>query len=126
MLVIDTSVLVDVLRGHPPAVAWMREHEADQFVVPGFVVLELMAGVQDRRSATRVGREIAQHFVRWPTRSALDRGLRLYPDLRLRHGVGILDLLIGVTAWEMGEPIWTKNERHFDPIPDLQVMIPPW
>jgi hypothetical protein len=50
MDLVDTDVLIDVQRGHPPAVAWFASL-MDLPDVPGFVVMEL---IQDARNATEV------------------------------------------------------------------------
>ena len=54
MELLDTDVLIDVQRGHPPALAWLAGLTALP-AVPGFVVMEL---IQDARNS----REIRQAF----------------------------------------------------------------
>jgi hypothetical protein len=49
--VLDTDVIIDVQRGHDPAVAWFASL-AELPSVPGFVVMEL---VQDARDTIQVG-----------------------------------------------------------------------
>ena len=49
MDLVDTDVLIDVQRGHPPALTWFSGL-IDFPAVPGFVVMEL---VQDARNAFR-------------------------------------------------------------------------
>ncbi len=50
MHVLDTDVLVDIQRGHAPAVAWFASL-ADLPSVPGLVIMEL---VQDAQNAQQV------------------------------------------------------------------------
>ena len=52
MDVVDTDVLIDVQRGHAPALAWFAAL-TELPSVPGFVVMEL---VQDSRNAQEVRR----------------------------------------------------------------------
>jgi len=47
---LDTDILIDVQRGHPPALAWFADLIELPFV-PGFVVMEL---VQDARNYQEV------------------------------------------------------------------------
>ena len=47
MDLVDTDILIDVQRGHPPALAWFAG-QAELPAVPGFVVMELL---QDARNA---------------------------------------------------------------------------
>jgi predicted nucleic acid-binding protein len=50
MDLVDTDVLIDVQRGHAPALAWFGSL-TELPAVPGFVVMEL---IQDARNATEV------------------------------------------------------------------------
>jgi predicted nucleic acid-binding protein len=43
MLVLDIDILIDVLRGHAPAVAWLSSL-TELPSVPGIVVMELIQG----------------------------------------------------------------------------------
>jgi predicted nucleic acid-binding protein len=45
-MLLDTDVLVDFLRGHPPAVAWLTGYTAP-IGVPGLVAMELLQGCRD-------------------------------------------------------------------------------
>jgi predicted nucleic acid-binding protein len=68
MELLDTDVLIDVQRGHPPALAWFASR-TELPAVPGFVVMEL---VQDARNAGEVRRAlrlVAPLRVGWPSES---------------------------------------------------------
>jgi hypothetical protein len=45
---LDTDILIDVQRGHPPAVAWFAQL-TELPCVPGFVVMELVQDAQQTR-----------------------------------------------------------------------------
>ena len=61
MILLDTDVLIDVLRAHPPALAWL--HRLDEAVIglPGLVALELIQGCRNRREQQRVEKEIEKY-----------------------------------------------------------------
>lgn len=42
MLLLDTAVMIDLLRQYPPAVAWLDSLREEEIVLPGFVMMELM------------------------------------------------------------------------------------
>lgn len=50
MDVLDTDILIDVQRGHPPAVAWFAGL-TELPVVPGYVVMELIQDARDARES---------------------------------------------------------------------------
>ncbi len=55
MRVIDSDVIIDILRGYPPAVAWLAQTIGkEELKLPGFVVLELIAGCKDKQAVRQV------------------------------------------------------------------------
>jgi predicted nucleic acid-binding protein len=44
MTLLDTDVAVDVLRNHPPAIAWLQSLGGAPLGLPGPVVMELLQG----------------------------------------------------------------------------------
>jgi predicted nucleic acid-binding protein len=50
MYILDTNVLIDIQRGHAPAIAWFYSL-SDIPSVPGFVVMEL---IQDSQNMQQV------------------------------------------------------------------------
>jgi len=59
MLLLDTDVMIDVLRRFPAAVAWLAVQSTEEVVLPGFVVLELLQGCRDKADQDRVERLVA-------------------------------------------------------------------
>jgi predicted nucleic acid-binding protein len=49
---------------------------------------------------------------------------RLVDSPSLSHAVRLPDALIAATALERAMPLFTRNERHFRPIPGLTVRRP--
>jgi predicted nucleic acid-binding protein len=45
MVLVDTDVLVDCLRGTSPAKAWLQDASAEVLGIPGVVAMELIIGV---------------------------------------------------------------------------------
>ena len=48
MILIDTDVAVDLIRNHPPAVAWLASAGSNPFAISGFTAFELHAWCRDR------------------------------------------------------------------------------
>ena len=48
MILLDTDVMIDILRGYPPAVAWLQGLGTSFLGLPGLVVMELLQGCQDK------------------------------------------------------------------------------
>ena len=55
MMLLDSDVLVDLLRKHPPAIAWFDALDEDEeLVVSGVVVMELIQGRRNKAEQDRV------------------------------------------------------------------------
>lgn len=120
--VLDTTVLIDVLRGHGAAVDYVLKLE--QVAACSEVTrVEVVRGLRsdERRSAER----LFQH-LRWVSvdeaisRAAGELGRRLR---RSHSGIGVADLIIAATAEELGLPLATTNVRHF---PMFRGLRPPY
>jgi len=48
MILVDTDVMVDVMRRHAPAVAWLDSLGTETIGIPGLVAMELLQGCRDR------------------------------------------------------------------------------
>lgn len=124
MLLLDTDVMVDILRGHAPALAWLESVQDEAIVLPGFVAMELIQGCTNQRDLRAIEEELQKYEIAWPVPSACDRALRTYAQFHLSHGVGLLDVLIGQLAIELGASLHTFNDKHYRPIPELELVQP--
>ena len=99
MALVDTDVLIDVLRGHAPALNWLASLP-DPPDVPGLVAMELYQGCHNKREADAVTRLLRRFVIVWP--SPLDANIALlhYAALKLSLGIGLLDCLIAACAVE--------------------------
>jgi predicted nucleic acid-binding protein len=123
MLLLDTDVMVDFLRGQSPAVAWLTG-SAMPVGIPGLVAMELLQGCRDLSEQQRVERELARFALHWPTLADCERAYADFAALRLSVGLGLLDSLIAHTAVGLNEPLATFNVKHYGPIPALQLVQP--
>jgi predicted nucleic acid-binding protein len=49
MILLDTDVMVDILRGYEPARQWLESATSQEIGVPGLVAMELLQGCQNGR-----------------------------------------------------------------------------
>lgn len=120
--VLDTTVLIDVLRGHRPAVQYLLELD-DVGVCSEVTRVEVLRGLRsdERRSAER----LFQHIQWVPVEEAVARAAGEFGRrLRRSHGsVGVADLIIAATAEQLDLPLATTNVRHF---PMFRGLRPPY
>src|SRR5205809_498511 len=118
MALVDTGVLIDIQRGHPPALAWFAGL-TELPAVPGFVVMELIQDARNRREVRQALRLVAPLRVIWPTEADCNRALADFAAYHLSHGLGLLDALIAACAVGLATTLFTFNDRHFRVVPGL-------
>jgi len=125
MILLDSDVMIDLLRQYPPATRWFDSLDEDEeLLLPGYVVMELIQGCRDNVEQERLQRELATYGVVWPAPADCDRALHVLTDYRLSHGAGLLDVLIGQTSVALNVPLHTFNQKHYRFIPGLQTVQP--
>src|SRR6184192_4172680 len=97
MDLVDTDVLIDVQRGHPPALAWFAGL-TDLPAVPGFVVMELLQDAHNAQEVRQALKLVAPLPIVWPTETDCARALSDFTVFHLSQGLGLLDSLIGASA----------------------------
>jgi predicted nucleic acid-binding protein len=119
LTVIDTTVVVDLLRGSAAAISWAQG--VDRRLVASEVTrVEIVRGL---RSGERGSAERLFAGVRWVsvTEPIARRAGELGRQWRRSHGLlALADLVIAATAMELGAELATVNVRHFPMFPDLE------
>jgi len=95
MIALDSDVMIDLLRQHPAAVAWLNSLGEVEIVLPGFVVMELLQGCRNKIEQTKVEQVLTEFEIVWPFPETCDAALRLFAQYHLSHKIGLLDVLIG-------------------------------
>lgn len=94
MLILDTDVMVDLLRGYPPATAWLESLGEAEIGLPGFVIMELIQGCRNKQEQQHLQQRIAPFKVLWPKPEDCDRALATFARLYLSSNLGILSRLM--------------------------------
>jgi predicted nucleic acid-binding protein len=115
----DTDVLVDFLRGHGKAVAFVNAHHA-RIILSSIVVAELYAGVKgDAESATL--RDFVSLFRVVPVTAEIAKAAGLYKrDYGRSHGVGLADAVLAATAQAENAELKTLNTKHYPMLKGLK------
>ncbi|HET6571958.1 MAG TPA: PIN domain-containing protein [Fimbriiglobus sp.] len=123
MNLVDTDVLIDVQRGHPPALAWFAGL-TDLPAVPGFVVMELIQDARNGQEVRQALKLVAPFQVAWPTEADCSRALADFAAYHLTHGLGLLDALIAACAVGRSATLFTFNLKHYRAVPGLVTAQP--
>ena len=122
-MLLDTDILIDILRGHEPAVEWFAELELLPRI-PGFVAMELVQDADNKNRIERAMKLISPLAIAWPSASACDRALADFKTYHLSHSLGLLDALIAATAIELSMPLLTFNAKHYRVVDGLEIRQP--
>lgn len=121
---IDTSNLIDILRGYPKAAAWMQSATGLELVVPSVVRMELGYGAKNKTEQTKAMRLCAIYAMAFPTAADAEWALRQFEAFHLSHQIEILDCFIAAMSMRLQLPIYTRNVKDFSILPDVTVHVP--
>jgi predicted nucleic acid-binding protein len=85
MILFDTDVAVDILRGYPPALTWLQGLGSTPLGLPGLVVMELLQGCRNKTEQQRVERFYQSYPHYWPTDTDCQRALQDFAAFHLSN-----------------------------------------
>jgi len=131
-VVIDTDILIDLLRGVGETVDFIGEMENKGYLLATTIVnaFELYHGAyKSKRLEENLGstKKLLKRLIvlRMSLRSAEDAG-RIYADLEAkRQPIGLKDALMGAIALTRGYALATRNVEHLQRIVGLNIIPAP-
>ena len=106
MLLLDTNILIDVLRGEAVALAWLEQQQSPLISVITWI--EVWGGCRDAEP------EAVQAWLEALPRLRLDdASSRVAVRLRQQHGMKMADAIILATARCAELTLATRNSRDF-------------
>jgi len=124
MILLDTDVLIECLRGTASAQAWLQQATTEPFQVPGVAAMELVMGCRDQADLGRIQKFLNTFPIIWPEASEFAQAYDLLIAHRLTSGLSIPDCLIATMALNRGARLYTFNLKHFQVVPGLDVQQP--
>ncbi len=114
-VLLDTSILIDVLRQNPTAQNWLEQQESRLGVTP-IIWLEMLQGANNRQKQ-KDALSLLKRFERIEMAAgdydwAIGQAIRF----RLSHNIGGVDCLIASASF-CQLPLYTMNLKHFAPLP---------
>jgi predicted nucleic acid-binding protein len=119
---LDTSVIVDLIRRYPPAVLWIATQ--DNSGVTAVVWMEIIDGTRDKIALQRA-QKVLERFERVEVTAAdFDWAIAQQLRFRLSHNIGPNDCLIAAVSHRLALPLYTGNLKHFVPLLETQARQP--
>lgn len=128
-MILDTTFLVDLIRGNPDARSALDRLEAgsDPLLVPTPTLYELWEGIERSTKPIRELEVVERIIEAYPQvdldSAAAKRAGRISARLIQRgEDVDDVDILIAGIALERKVPVVTRNKKHFRRIDDLRLV----
>lgn len=123
MIVADSDVLIDYLRGKGPGADRVeRELRSGTFATTAVTAFELWAGARSQRQQRAVRRILAPLDVLPLGRSAAETAGEVRRTLDAAGlGIGMADSLIAGICLASRGILLTRNQRHFERVPGLSL-----
>jgi predicted nucleic acid-binding protein len=122
---VDSTVLVDILRKHPPALSWLQS----QSDLPGITTIawmELIAGAQNKPAQADALKLLSRFNIEYLTRADMNWAMQRLLAYKLSHSVGILDCLIASISYRLQVPLYTHNLKHIAPVLGTRLTLKPY
>jgi len=119
-LLVDTDILIEVLRGRDPVLTtWRRLSETtDAVLYSAVTVAELWHGLRPGEEAA-VSR-LLEALISIPVDAEIGRRAGEYlRSFRPSHGLELGDAMIAASAAVHGCTLWTRNRKHY-PMKDFR------
>tara|TARA_Y100000310_G_C20450344_1_gene700404 strand:+ start:402 stop:788 length:387 start_codon:yes stop_codon:yes gene_type:complete len=122
VIVIDSNILIDYLRGHAPAKRFIMDLPDQGVLFSAVVETELLAGQENKDVVVRA--MLLQMLSKW-SKVPVDNTIAMMAgDIVREYGVQTPDALVAATALESESILYTNNIKHFHHIKNLKVRKP--
>jgi len=111
---IDTTVLVDILRKHPPALSWLQAQTDLPSITP-IAWMELVVGAQNKTAQADALKVLSRFNIEYLTTADMNWAMQQFFAYKLSLNVGILDCLIASISYRLQVPLYTHNIKPLRP-----------
>jgi len=124
MYLVDTDVIIDVLRGIEEAKCYLLKLAEGGIAVSTVTVAELFSGKETRDPVKREKiLRLLRHFEVIP----VDKEIAILAgEIRRDYGLHLGDAVISATAIVHGLTVVTGNVKHFSRVEGLSLLKPPY
>lgn len=122
--ILDTSVLIDLLRAFPPATDWFAGLGRYRMAITPVVWMETVQGAVNREKRAQAIRFLRQFRIEHPTEDDNRWAMRQTASYHLSHGIQLQDAMIASVAVRLAVPLYTTNLKHFQPLPSVDAKKP--
>ncbi|MGQ9657545.1 MAG: PIN domain-containing protein [Fimbriimonadales bacterium] len=113
---LDTDILIDILRGYTRSVEWLTTQIEPPAIV-SVCVMELIQGCRSKRDLQAVEQLIAPLDVWYPTADDMQLALEQFKTHFLKARLSAVDAIVAAVAMTRATPLCTFNTKHYSIFP---------
>jgi predicted nucleic acid-binding protein len=121
---LDTDVLIEVLRQRPAAKTWLQTNAKLKIAIHGVAAMEIINGSENKNDMHRNQTFLSRFYIVWPTSTEFEYAYHLLAQYHLATRIGIPDCLIAATAMERNWQLYSFNLKYYRHISGLNVKAP--
>jgi predicted nucleic acid-binding protein len=122
--VLDTSIVIDLLRQFQPAMQWASLVSKQNMVITPIVWMETVEGARNNVERSQILRFLRQFPIEHPIRDDNNWSMLQFAQFHLGHGVDLTDVIIAPVAVRLAVPLYTLNIKHYVPLPGVDERKP--
>ena len=123
--IVDTNILVFLLRGYEPAHEWLRQ-QPEQLAITPIVWMEIMQGSQSKKRQ-EASLALLDQFEMVPmVQDDLEWSMRQLGRLGAAYTIDMMDYLIASVCIRLEVPIITLNLKHMIPLLGITNVVSPF
>ena len=122
--IVDTSILVDLLRGFEPAREWFKGLGRQRIAITPVVWMETVQGAANKSRRAKAIRFLRQFRIEHSTEDDNRWAMRQLARFHLSHSIALHDAMIASVAARLAVPLYTTNLKHFEPLPGVDTKRP--
>ena len=127
---VDTSVIIEILRDNETAHEFVTNHPKDKFLTSCLCEAEIIAGIYSKevKNISTKREQAMKTLLSFDEiipfgGEQTDQFGKIYADLADRGQlIEDMDILIAAVAIYKGATLWTKNPKHFSRIKNLEIL----
>ncbi len=121
MILLDTNIVIELLKGNDEIFSEIKKIGVDNLVLSKITILEMYVGALDKNDLIK----IQKYLVKFPklefTDQIMDKTTKLVYQYYLSHSLYINDAIIAATSIENKIPLFTLNVKDFKYISYLEL-----
>ncbi len=121
---LDSDVLIDILNQMPRAIYWYQQQQGKYLAITPIVWMEVVSGARNKTEQGRITQFLKPIPMEYPTIIDFQWAITQIAQFHLSHGLQLEDAIIASVAVRLGVPLYTRNVKHFTPLPALDEQQP--